>query len=58
MQSLGDGLLIGSGVAAVGAIIAWTLVSPTIGSTATSPAPVQGEVAAPPPESAREVVGA
>ncbi len=59
VQSLGDGLVIGAAVAAAGAIVAWMLVSPTVGSTATTPAaPPAGEVAAPPPQTAREPVGA
>jgi len=57
VDSLGDGLLIGSLVAAVGAVVAWTLVSPDLAGGA-APVPVVGEAVAPPAEAAREPVGA
>jgi MFS family permease len=62
VQSLGDGLVIGAIVAAVGAIVAWTLVSPHIGGAPSQPPVPAGELADPVPESpretAREPVGA
>ncbi|MGH2919580.1 MAG: MFS transporter [Solirubrobacteraceae bacterium] len=58
VQSLGDGLLVGAAVAAVGAVVAWKLVSPTLAAAPTSAPPPAGEVAAPPAEPAREPVGA
>ncbi|CAN5456133.1 MFS transporter [soil metagenome] len=54
VQSLGDGLLVGAGVAAVGAIVAWRLVSPTLADPPASPPPPAGEIAAPPAQAARE----
>jgi len=57
VASLGDGLLVGAIVAALGALVAWTLISPDLaGATATAPA--GGEAAAPPAEGTREPVGA
>ncbi|MDX6689737.1 MAG: hypothetical protein QOG15_1194, partial [Solirubrobacteraceae bacterium] len=62
VQSLGDGLVIGAIVAAIGAIVAWTLVSPHIGGAPSQPPVPAGELADPPAESptetAREPVGA
>ena len=57
VSSLGDGLLIGAIVAAIGAVVAWTLVSPDVAGAAPVPA-VVGEAVAPPAEPAREPVGA
>ena len=54
VQSLGDGLMVGAGVAAVGAIVAWRLVSPTLADPPASPPPPAGEIAAPPAQAARE----
>jgi EmrB/QacA subfamily drug resistance transporter len=56
VHSLSQGLKVGAGVAALGAIVAWALISPHLQTDA--PAPVAGEVAAPPPEAARDPVGA
>ena len=55
VASLGDGLLVGSVVAAVGALVAWTLVSPDV---AGSPAPVVPAGEAATPAELREPVGA
>jgi EmrB/QacA subfamily drug resistance transporter len=49
VSSLGDGLLIGAIVAAVGALVAWTLVSPRI-DVGGAVAPAAGEAVAPPAE--------
>ncbi|MEJ7797458.1 MAG: MFS transporter [Solirubrobacteraceae bacterium] len=57
VSSLGDGLLVGAIVAAVGAIVAWTLISPDVAG-APVPATPTGEAVAPPAEGAREVVRA
>ena len=57
VSSLGHGLVMGAVVAAVGALVAWTLISPDLAGGAT-PAPVAGEAVAPPAEAAREAVGA
>jgi EmrB/QacA subfamily drug resistance transporter len=54
VDSLGHGLLIGAIVAAIGALVAWTLVSPKLAEHA-APAVPAGE-AIPPPEPPREVV--
>jgi EmrB/QacA subfamily drug resistance transporter len=57
VHSLSEGLKVGAGVAALGAIAAWTLISPHLQGAA--PAPAAGEVAAPPsPEAARDPIGA
>jgi EmrB/QacA subfamily drug resistance transporter len=58
VDSLGQGLLIGSFVALAGAIIAWKLISPELAGGATRPAPATGEATPPPAEAAREPVGA
>jgi EmrB/QacA subfamily drug resistance transporter len=58
VNSLGQGLLIGSFVAAAGAIVAWVLISPELADGALRRAPPAGEVAAPPAQPARENVGA
>jgi EmrB/QacA subfamily drug resistance transporter len=58
VNSLGQGLLIGSFVAAAGAVVAWLLISPELADGALRPAPPAGEVVAPPAEPARESVGA
>jgi EmrB/QacA subfamily drug resistance transporter len=58
VNSLGQGLLIGSFVAAAGAIVAWVLISPELADGALRQAPPAGEVAAPPAQPARENVGA
>jgi EmrB/QacA subfamily drug resistance transporter len=57
VSSLGDGLLIGAIVAAVGALVSWTLISPELPGGAVH-APPAGEAVAPPAEAARETVGA
>jgi MFS family permease len=56
VASLGDGLLVGSIVAAAGAVVAWTLISPDI---AGEPAPIvpAGEAVAVAAESTREPIG-
>ena len=56
VASLGDGLLVGAIVAAVGAVVAWTLISPDV---AGAPAPVvpAGEAVAVPADDKREPVG-
>jgi EmrB/QacA subfamily drug resistance transporter len=51
VASLGDGLLIGAIVAATGALVAWTLISPELAGGAAG-APVAGEVVVPPAERA------
>ena len=56
VHSLSQGLKIGSGVAAVGAIVAWTLISPHLAGATHAPA--AGEAVAPPADTARERVGA
>ncbi len=58
VSSLGDGLLIGSFVAAAGAIVAWTFISPELAGGAARPTPPTGEAVPPPVEPARETVGA
>jgi len=58
VNSLGEGLLIGSLVAFAGAIVAWTLVSPELAGGAVRPAPATGEATPTPVEPARERVGA
>jgi len=55
VSSLGEGLKIGSGVAVVGAIVAWTLIAPMLGRAAVQP-PMAGEIQAPPAEAPREPV--
>ncbi|HEV7807364.1 MAG TPA: MFS transporter [Solirubrobacteraceae bacterium] len=57
VDSLGHGLRIGASVAALGAVVAWTLIAPQPGR-AESPAVPAGEAVAPPAEAAREPVGA
>ncbi len=57
VSSLGEGLLIGGFIAAAGAIVAWTLISPELAGGAVRPAPATGE-ATPPVERAHETVGA
>ncbi|MEA2149807.1 MAG: hypothetical protein QOD69_1637 [Solirubrobacteraceae bacterium] len=57
VTSLGHGLLVGAIVAAIGALVAWTLISPALAG-ATAPAPAGGEAVAPPAEAAREAAGA
>jgi EmrB/QacA subfamily drug resistance transporter len=56
VHSLGEGLKVGAAVAALGAVVAWVLISPRLPCPAQSPA--AGEVAAPPAEAAHEPVGA
>jgi hypothetical protein len=56
VSSLGHGLLVGAIVAAVGALVAWTLISPELAGD-TAQAPAGGEAQAPPAEAAREPVG-
>jgi MFS family permease len=58
VDSLGQGLLIGAFVAAAGAALAWTLISPELAGGAIHQAPPAGEAPAPPAEPARESVGA
>jgi len=58
VNSLGEGLLIGSFVALAGAIIAWKLISPELAGGAVRQAPATGEATPPPAEPARETVGA
>ena len=58
VSSLGDGLLIGAFVAAAGAIVAWTFISPELAGGAARPTPPTGEAVPPPAEPARETVGA
>ncbi|HEX4363359.1 MAG TPA: MFS transporter [Solirubrobacteraceae bacterium] len=57
VNSLGHGLVMGAIVAALGALAAWTLISPALAGAAAQ-APAGGEAAAPPAEAAREAVGA
>ncbi len=54
VSSLGDGLLIGAVVAAVGAVVAWRLVSPELAGGAPRQSPPAGEAVAPPAEPAPE----
>jgi EmrB/QacA subfamily drug resistance transporter len=56
VSSLGNGLLIGSIVAAAGALVAWTLISPEMAGAPQ--APPAGEAVAPPAEPAPKPVGA
>jgi MFS family permease len=56
VHSLGQGLKVGAAVAALGAVVAWALISPRLASAAQSLA--AGEVTAPPAEAAQEPVGA
>ena len=58
VDALGEGLLIGAFVAAVGAVVSWLLISPELAGGAERQAPPAGEAAAPPPDAAREPVGA
>ena len=58
VDSLGEGLLMGGVVAALGAVVAWTLISPELAGGAATPTPPAGEVDPPPVEAARETVGA
>ncbi len=57
VAALGHGLEIGATVAALGALVAWKLISPELAGR-TVPAPPAGEAVAPPAEPAREAVGA
>jgi EmrB/QacA subfamily drug resistance transporter len=57
VSSLGHGLLMGAIVAAIGALVAWTLISPDLAGAAMH-VPAGGEAVAPPPEATREPVGA
>jgi EmrB/QacA subfamily drug resistance transporter len=56
VHSLGQGLKVGAVVAALGAIVAWTLIAPHL--TPAAHAPAAGEAVAPPPDPARDAVGA
>jgi hypothetical protein len=47
VSSLGDGLFVGAIVAAISAVVAWTLVTPELRGGAV-PAPTAGEAVAPP----------
>jgi len=58
VDSLGQGLRIGGFIAAAGAIVAWTLISPELAGGAVRPAPATGEATPTPAERARETVGA
>ena len=57
VASLGEGLLIGSLVAAAGAVVAWTLISPERAGGSVAPAPA-GEAVAPPAEGAPKAISA
>jgi EmrB/QacA subfamily drug resistance transporter len=57
VKSLGHGLLIGASVAAVGAVVAWTLISPKL-TEVDAPVVPAGEAVVPPAEAIRETVGA
>ncbi|HWI08010.1 MAG TPA: MFS transporter, partial [Solirubrobacteraceae bacterium] len=57
VASLGEGLLIGGIIAAAGAVVAWTLISPELAGGALRTAPATGE-ATPPAEPAPEAAGA
>jgi EmrB/QacA subfamily drug resistance transporter len=54
VSSLGEGLLIGGFIAAAGAVVAWTLISPELAGGAVRPTPATGEATPPPAEPARE----
>jgi EmrB/QacA subfamily drug resistance transporter len=56
VDSLAQGLTAGAAVAALGAVAAWTLISPRLPCTTHSPA--AGEAVAPPKDAAQEPVGA
>ena len=58
VDSLGQGLLIGSLVAVAGAVIAWALISPELAGGAVRPAPATGEAAPPAVDPVPETVGA
>src|SRR3954453_7389035 len=58
VDSLGNGLKIGAVVAAAGAIVAWTMIAPKLGGDAPQPPQPAGELVPPPPDPAREPVGA
>ena len=53
VASLGEGLLVGALVAAAGAIVSWTLISPHVAAGPAPAVPPAGEAAAPPPEPVR-----
>ncbi len=54
VESLGEGLLIGGLIAAAGAAVAWTLISPELAGGAVRPAPAAGEATLAAVEPARE----
>ncbi len=58
VSSLGQGLLIGAIIAAAGAVVAWTLVSPELAGGQQRQAPPAGEAVAPPVQPAREPAAA
>jgi EmrB/QacA subfamily drug resistance transporter len=58
VDSLGHGLRIGSVVAAVGALVAWTLISPRLTGRVEAPVVPAGEAVAPPADAAREGMAA
>ena len=58
VDSLGNGLLLGAIVAAIGALVSWLLVSPELAGGQLREAPPAGETLAPAVEPAREAVGA
>jgi EmrB/QacA subfamily drug resistance transporter len=58
VDSLGNGLLLVAIVAALGALVAWVLISAELAGGQTRHAPAAGEVAVPPAEAARETVRA
>jgi EmrB/QacA subfamily drug resistance transporter len=53
VDSLGEGLLAGAFVAAAGAIVSWTLISPHVAQGPAPAVPPAGEAAAPPPAPVR-----
>jgi len=58
VDSLSSGLLLGAIVAALGALVAWVLISAELAGGQTRQAAVAGELPAPPAEPARETVRA
>jgi MFS family permease len=58
VDSLGHGLLIGAIVAAVGALVSWTLISPHLDARVDAPVVPAGEAVTPPADAAREGMAA
>jgi EmrB/QacA subfamily drug resistance transporter len=58
VDSLGHGLLIGAIVAAVGALVSWTLISPHLDARVDAPVVPAGEAVAPPADAARKGMAA